>query len=346
MAQNISDFRSDTITQPTAAMRRAMAEAVVADDGREGDPTAQRLEAKAAALTGHEAALFCTSGTMGNLVAFMTHLRPGEEVIAERDSHCLRYEAGNLAAIVGALPRPLAGRNGRLDLADIETEIQSGSRLQPRTALIALENTHNNAGGTCLNAAYMKALWELASSRGLLVHLDGARVCNAAVALGVPVSALTSGCQSVMLDLSKGLAAPYGSLLCGGKGFIAQARLLRSRIGGNVRQIGHMAAAGIVALETMIDRLAEDHANARKLAEGLQALRPECVQPELVETNIVMVEAGPFGLSGPELEARLEAQGVRSLAVSPTRLRFVTHCDVSQNNVAHALAVFKDISCR
>jgi threonine aldolase len=344
MIGKISDFRSDTITQPTAAMRRAMAEAVVGDDGREGDPTAQQLEAKAAALTGHEAALFCTSGTMGNLVAFMTHLRPGEEVIAERDSHFLHYEAGGISAIVGAIPRPLAGWEGRMNLEEVATWIRPGNRLQPRTALIEVENTHNTAGGTCLDTTYMTDLWNLASTHGIPVHMDGARVCNAAVALGVPVSALTKGCQSVMLDLTKGLAAPYGSVLCGSASFMARARELRSRIGGNVRQIGHMAAAGIVALDTMVDRLAEDHAKARQLAEGLCDLRPESVKLELVETNIVMVEAAPFGLTGKELVTQLEARGVRSLAVSPTRLRLVTHCDVTADDVMRALAAFREIT--
>lgn len=344
MPNLLADFRSDTITQPSPEMRQAIAEAEVGDDGREGDPTARRLEAKGAALTGQEAALFCTSGTMGNLIAFMTHLRPGEEVIAERESHFLRYEGGSISAIAGAIPRTLSGQAGKMDLDELCAEIQRGSRLQPRTALIVAENTHNTAGGTILDCDYMQQLWELAAAHGVSVHLDGARVCNAAVALGQPVSALTRGCQSVMLDLSKGLAAPYGSLLCGNAEFIARARVLRSRIGGNVRQIGHMAAAGMLALETMIDRLADDHANARQLAEGFHAICPECVDLTLVQTNIVLVETAALGMTGPELVTRLEAAQVYTLAVSPRRVRFVTHCDVGSNEVARAVESFAHIT--
>ncbi len=338
-ASIIADFRSDTITQPTPEMRRAMAEAEVADDGREGDPTARRLERLAASLTGHEAALFCTSGTMGNLVAFMAHLRPGEEVIAERDSHFLRFEAGGVTAVVGAVPRTLVGRAGRMDLEELAREIQAGSRHRPRTALIVAENTHNLAGGAVLDAAYMQELSGLAAEHGLPVHLDGARVCNAAVALGVPVKELTRGCASVMIDLSKGLCAPYGSLLCGSEDFIARARHMRQRIGGGVRQIGHMAACGIIALEQMMDRLADDHRNARLLAEGIHEARPELVNLDQVQTNMVLLDTEPLGITAAALCERLASRGVHALPMQPYIVRFVTHRDVTAEQIAAAVPV-------
>jgi threonine aldolase len=336
----VADLRSDTITQPTAEMRRAMAEAMVADDGREGDPTARKLESMAAALTGHEAALFCTSGTMGNLLTFLTDLQPGDQILAERDSHFLHFEASGCTALAGALPLTLAGRAGRMDLAELESSINPGSRLHPRTAMIVAENTHNLAGGTCLDVDYMQGLWDIASRHHVLVHLDGARVFNAAVALEVEVKELTKGCGSVMIDLSKGLCAPYGSLLCGSEEFIVGARAMRQRVGGNVRQIGHMAAAGIVALETMVDRLADDHANARRLAESIHEVRPGLIDLDLVQTNIVHLATRPLGVSGAALVSTLEEAGVRCLATDPNRVRLVTHRDVEAGQIDDAIAVF------
>jgi len=339
----VVDLRSDTVTQPTPEMRRAMVEAAVGDDSREGDPTAERLEAMAAALTGHEAALFCTSGTMGNLVAVMTHLRPGEEVIAERDAHFLRFEAGGCTAVAGAIPRTIAGKAGRMALDEIEANLQPGSRHRPNTALIAVENTHNCAGGTCLDPEYMQGLWALAAGRGLAVHLDGARLFNAAVALGVPPSSLAQGCDSVMVDLSKGLCAPYGSLLCGGAEFVARARTMRQRLGGGVRQIGHMAAAGIVALESMIDRLEEDHGNARRLAEGIHRVRPDIIDLDLVQTNIALLDTRPLGLGAAELVGRLEGRGVRGGAMGEHLLRFVTHREITGEGVDAAIEVIAQV---
>jgi len=333
------DLRSDSVTKPTPAMRQAMAEAIVGDDGREGDPTAQRLEQVSADLMGQEAGLFVTSGTMGNLVAMLTHLKPGEEVIAEREAHILRFEAGHLAAIAGAIPRTLPGIAGRMDLEQLAAEIQPGSRFRPRTALIEVENTHNTAGGTILDAAYLTQLCDLAHRHGVVVHMDGERVFNAAIALGVPAKELTAGCDSVMFGLSKGLGAPYGSMLCGSREFTQRARAMRHRVGGNVRQIGPMAAAGIVALETMIDRLADDHANARRLAEGLAAIRPGLVDLSLVQTNIVMLQTAPLGAPAAEIAAKLTAAGVWCLPLDRYLLRFVTHCDVTADDIAYALGV-------
>lgn len=335
----IIDLRSDSVTKATPAMRQAMAEAIVGDDGREGDPTAQRLEQVSAELMGQEAGLFVTSGTMGNLVAMLTHLKPGEEMIAEREAHILRFEAGHLTAVVGAIPRSLPGKAGRMDLEQLATEIQPGSRFRPRTALIEVENTHNTAGGTILDAEYLTQLCGLAHQHDVVVHMDGERVFNAAVALGVPAKTLTAACDSVMFGLSKGLGAPYGSMLCGRREFIARARAMRHRVGGNVRQIGHMAAAGSVALETMIDRLAEDHANARRLAEGLAALRPDLVDLDLVQTNIVMMQTGPLGKMAGEVAGKLTEAGVWCLPMAATLVRFVTHCDVTADDIAYALGV-------
>jgi len=342
-AADTVDLRSDTITQPTPEMRRAMAEAVVTDYARDPCPTTTRLEQLAAELTGHEAALFCTSGTMGNLVAFMTHLRPGEEVIAERNSHFLHFETGGCAAVAGAIPRTLPGRAGRMDLDELRAAIRPGSTHNPRTALVVAENTHNLAGGTCLDPDYMRHLWQIARDRDLPVHLDGARVFNAAVALGVPVHILTVSCDSLMIDLSKGLCAPYGSLLCAGADFITRARLMRQRLGGGVRQIGHMAAAGIVALETMIDRLAEDHSNARRLAEGIHRIRPDLLDLDLVQTNIALLDTKPLGLPAAQLAAKLSEAGVRCLPMHPLRIRFVTHHDVTSADIDRALNAITDL---
>ena len=342
-ASRTVDLRSDSVTRATPAMRQAMAEALVGDDGREGDPTAQRLERLAADLMGKEAALFCTSGTMANLLAMLVHIVPGEEVMAEREAHLLRFESGGLCVIAGAVPRPLAGVAGRMDLEQLEAEIQAGSRYRPRTALIELENTHNAAGGTVFEAAYMRRVGEIAHAHGARVHVDGERIFNAAVALGVPAKDLVTECDTVMFGLSKGLCAPYGSMLCGPAELIARARSLRQRVGGGIRQIGHMAAAGIVALETMVDRLGEDHANARRLAEGIAALRPDLVNLEVVQTNIVILRTSPLGKLGAEVATALQEAGILCAATDARVVRFVTHHDVTTDDIDYALAVMRPV---
>jgi len=339
----VADLRSDTVTKATPEMRRAMAEAEVGDEIREGDPTAQRLEARAAQLIGHEAALFCTSGTMGNLIAFCCHLQPGEEVIAESTSHFLHYESGGIAAIAGAVTRPLPGKAGRVDLDEVGAAVRSGTTHHPRTALLVAENTHNYAGGTCLDQAYMKAFCEIGRAHEIPVHLDGARVWNAAVALGCSVADLTSECTSVMVDLSKGLGAPYGSLLCSSADLIARARHFRQRLGGGVRQIGHMAAAGLLALDTMMDRLSEDHAHARRLGEGIHDLRPECVDLDFVQTNMVVVHTESLGMTGAQFAQALTKKGVLCQATGAHRIRLVTHCDVAAEQIEASLDIFKPL---
>jgi threonine aldolase len=339
----VVDLRSDTVTRPTPEMRRAMFEAEVGDDSRGEDPTVRRLEERAAGLMGHEAGLFTVSGTMGNLTAIMTHLRPGEAFIAEASAHFVTYEAGGCTAIAGGLPRLVAGTAGRMALEEVEALIQTGDTHRPATTLLCLENTHNLAGGTVLDGAYMEAASELARRHGLKVHLDGERIFNAAVALGVEARALAAGCDSVMFGLSKGLGAPLGSMLTGSREFIGRARVSRQRLGGGLRQAGVVAAAGLVALETMIGRLGEDHAHARLLAEGLHGLRPGLVQLELVQTNIVLLDSRPLGRPAAQLRREFEQAGVRTLATGPNTIRFVTHKDVSREDILYALDTLRPL---
>jgi threonine aldolase len=270
----IIDLRSDTVTHPTDAMRQAMFEAAVGDDVFGEDPTVNRLEVMSAQKMGKEAALFTASGTMSNLIAVLTHTQHGNEIILGSESHIFWYEVGGAAALGGVVMRTVPNDNdGQLALGDIEKTIRDKTNIHyPETTLLCLENTQNRCGGAVLTPEYMDSAVQLAHRHGLRVHLDGARIFNAAVALGIPAVELTRGVDSVGFCLSKGLSAPIGSVLCGSKEFIERARKRRKMLGGGMRQVGVIAAAGIVALETMIDRLAEDHANARKLAEGLMQL--------------------------------------------------------------------------
>ena len=278
----IIDLRSDTVTHPTDAMRQAMFTAEVGDDVFGDDPTVNRLEAMAAQKMGKEAALFTASGTMSNLIAVLTHTQHGNEIILGSESHIFWYEVGGAAALGGVVMRTVPNdNNGQLALGDIEKAIRDKTNIHyPETTLLCLENTHNRCGGAVLTPEYTDSAVQLAHHHGLKVHLDGARIFNAAVALGVPVTELAGGADSVGFCLSKGLSAPIGSLLCGNKDFIDRARKRRKMLGGGMRQVGIIAAAGIVALETMIDRLAEDHANARKLAEGLRQINGITVTQE------------------------------------------------------------------
>lgn len=335
------DLRSDTVTTPTPEMREAMFRAEVGDDGRGEDPTVQRLEQAAAARMGHAAGLFTISGTMGNLTALMTHVRPGEEVLLEAHAHILTHESGGIAAVAGAQARALPGERGRIPLEMIAKAIEPGSSHRPRTALLCLENTHNLAGGAILDPDYTRAACRLAHERGLSVHLDGERIFNAAVALGAPVTSLTADCDSVMFGLSKGLGAPLGSVLTGSVSFIREARRRRQRLGGGMRQAGIIAAAGLVALETMIERLAEDHANARRLAEGIAALDPRLTDLSRVQTNIVLLDTGPLGLEAKEACGRLERAGLRTLPVGARTVRLVTHKDVQAAHIERALAILR-----
>jgi threonine aldolase len=335
------DLRSDTITRPTESMKRAMAEAEVGDDVFGEDPTVRRLEEMAAERTGKEAALFVASGTMANLVSQLTHCGRGNEMILGDQCHVFYYEQGGSAALGGIHSRTVPNRpDGTIDPADLEAAIRPDDVHFPRTRLIALENTHNRCYGTPLTDEYMARVGELARSREIRLHVDGARIFNAAVALGVEASALAGPADSVSFCLSKGLAAPVGSLVCGSRDFVAEARRARKVLGGGMRQAGVLAAAGIVALNEMVDRLAEDHANARELASGLANLPGLKVETERVRTNIVYIDIHPPGLSAPELAERLVREGVRVLALGPDRIRAVTHYHIASEDIAYALGAF------
>jgi len=341
---HIIDLRSDTITKPTPAMRRAMAEAEVGDDVFGEDPTVNRLEELAAERMGKEAGLFVASGTMGNLVSLLAQCGRGDEVIVGDQAHTYYYEQGGMAALGGIQPRVVRNQpDGTLDLAEVAAAIRDDNVHFPRTRLIAVENTHNRCGGSPLTAEYMRALAALARSRGLRVHLDGARIFNAAIALGVDARDLTANADSVTFCLSKGLAAPVGSVVCGDRAFIAEARRARKVVGGGMRQAGVLAAAGIVALEQMVDRLAEDHANARTLAAGLAQLPGIQVENVPLRTNILYFNVVRSDLTGNQLVARLEEQGVRLLALGPRRLRAVTNYHVTAADIQAALTAFRAI---
>ncbi len=339
----IVDLRSDTITQPTPAMRRAMAEAEVGDDVFGEDPTVNRLEAMAAERLGKEAALFVASGTMGNLVSLLAQCGRGDEVILGDQAHTFFYEQGGIAALGGIHPRPLPNQpDGTLDLAQIEAAIRPDNVHFPRTRLIALENTHNRCFGSPLTVEYMRAVGELARRHGLKVHVDGARLFNAAIALGVEARDLVADADSVTFCLSKGLAAPVGSVVCGTREFIAEARRARKVVGGGMRQAGVLAAAGIVALTEMVDRLADDHAHARRLAEGLADIPGLSVDPGRVRTNIIYF-AITDRMTAQELAAQLSAEGVRVLPTGPRQLRAVTNYHVSADDIEYTLGVLRRV---
>ncbi len=341
------DLRSDTLTRPIPAMREAMAAAEVGDDVFGEDPTVNRLEALAARLLGKEAALFVASGTMANLVSLLTHCDRGDEVILGDQAHIFFYEQGGCAAVGGIHSRTVPNTvDGRLPLDAVTAAIRSDDVHFPRTRLIALENTHNRCMGTPIDAGYMAEVGALARTRGLRVHVDGARLFNAAVALGVAPAELVRDADSVGICLSKGLGAPVGSLVCGNRGFVARARRMRKVLGGGMRQAGILAAAGIVALETRIERLAEDHANAARLAAGLATIPGLSVAPERIRTNIVFFEVDADIAPASVLAQRLSEAGVRVLSSGPFRLRAVTHQHIDADDIDRALAAFQRVMTR
>jgi len=331
------DLRSDTVTQPTDAMRRAMAEAAVGDDVFGEDPTVNELEVLAADQLGKEAGLYVPSGTMANLVAVMTHAQKGDEVLLESESHTFLNEAGGISAVAGVFPRTIPGTLGYIAPEQLRTTIRSSNVHYPPSRLLCLENTHNRAGGIPFGPDEMGAIAAAAHELGLIVHLDGARIFNAAVALGVPAKAIVRECDSVMFCVSKGLSAPVGSVLVGSRAFIERARRFRKMVGGGMRQAGVIAAAGIVALKTMVNRLAEDHASARRLAEGLAAVPGLSVDVPRVRTNMVLLEVGdPLG-SAAEFVARMQREGVLALSSGPHTIRLVTHRHITQDDVGRVL---------
>ncbi len=332
------DLRSDTVTRPDDEMRRAMAAAEVGDDVFGEDPTVQRLEEEAAAAAGLEAALFVPSGTMGNQIALHLHGRPGGEVICDSMCHILNYEIGAMAVVSGLLPRVLVSPHGLLDPAAVEAAIVPDAGYA-RTVLIEVENSHNMAGGTVYDRPRLEALLEVGRRHGLPVHLDGARIFNAALALGTTVPALTAGFDSVMFCLSKGLGAPVGSLICGRRDFVAAARRVRKMLGGGMRQVGVLAAAGLVALRKGPARLPEDHENAGRLAHALVEIPGIQLDLATVRTNIVIFRLGPELCEGSTVTflARLKETGVLGSPVSRDQVRLVTHRDVSRGQVDQAI---------
>jgi threonine aldolase len=333
----VIDLRSDTVTHPTPEMRKAMFEAEVGDDVYGEDPTVNRLEAMAAKMMNKEAAVFTTSGTQGNLVSVLTHTHHGDEIIVGDQAHILWYEVGGAAALGGVILRTVSNDSrGRLDPDDIERTIRGKDIHYTQTTLLCLENTHNRCGGTVLTADYTDEVCNLAHRRGLKVHLDGARIFNAAVALGVPACALAQNADSVALCLSKGLSAPVGSLLCGRRGFVERARKFRKMLGGGMRQAGVIAAAGVVALETMVDRLAEDHANARRLAQGLIQIKGITLAQDDIPTNVVMFRVSP-PLSPAEFIEALDGAKVKIGLRDGRPFRAVTHRMVSSADIDEAL---------
>jgi len=339
--ERLIDLRSDTVTLPSEGMRRAMAMAEVGDDVYGEDPTVNRLQERAAAMFGRDAALFVPSGSMGNAVCLNVLARPGSEVICDRQSHVYNYELASMAVLSGLLPRLVEGERGAPDAACVEAAIRPDIYYLAPTGCISLENTINMAGGRVFPQQRFKAVLELAHSHGIPVHLDGARIFNAAVALDATPEMLTQGVDGLTFCLSKGLGAPVGSLVLGSAHFIREARRVRKLLGGGMRQTGILAAAGLYALENNVSRLAGDHANARALAGGLAAIPGLELNLETVETNIFFVRLTPPAPSAPELCRRLRSHGVRLDPMGADRLRLVTHLDISAADIDLALKAFQ-----
>lgn len=344
MAGSAIDLRSDTVTRPGPRMRQAMADAEVGDDVFGEDPTVNALERRSAEVFGREAGLFVPSGTMGNLVSILAGTDPGQEVICDARSHIYNYEMASMAAVAGVLPRVVDANDGILDWNSIERGIRPKVYYRAQTAMVALENSHNMAGGTVYDVARVDEIVERAHERGLRVHVDGARIFNAAVALGVGVDRLTTGCDSVQFCLSKGLGAPVGSVIVGSRELIDRCRPLRKMLGGGMRQAGVLAAAGLVALEEGPDALAADHRNARNLAERLASISGIDIAPERVRTNIVIFGIEALGVDVDTFLGRLDARGVRAVPVDAYHVRMVTHRDVAAAEVALAGDMVEEIA--
>jgi len=337
------DLRSDTVTRPTAEMRAAMAGAEVGDDVYLEDPTVNRLQERAAQVFAKEAALFVPSGSMGNQIAIRLHTSPGQEVITEERGHIYSFEMAAMAAISGVLARPVRTEDGILNWHRIKPHLLPRVYYRAQTGLISLENTHNMAGGTVYSPEQIDDICDHAHEAGLAVHLDGARIFNAAVALGTDVARLCRACDSVMFCLSKGLAAPVGSMLLGSAEFIERARSVRKMLGGGMRQVGILAAAGLIALEKMPARLSEDHENARLLAQLLGEIPVLDVQPRKVVTNIVIVGVSRTGMDTGALAGLLRGEGLLVGTVDPQTIRLLTHLDVSRKEIQGAAQAFKDV---
>ncbi len=335
------DLRSDTITKPTEEMRKAMYEAEVGDDVYGEDPTVNSLEEESAQVLGKEAAIYVSSGTMGNQVAILTHTSPGTEVIMEANAHIYYYEAAAASVFAGIQPRPLPGDKGILSPELVASAIRPDDIHLPPTSLICLENTHNRGGGRVVPLEIMKKIFSIASQNNLPVHLDGARIFNASVASGVAVKEYTACTTSIQCCFSKGLGAPVGSILAGPEIFIDEARRWRKRLGGGMRQAGVIASACLVALKTMIERLADDHANARLLAEGLSGLKGLDFNPDDVETNIVIIK--PLHISPMLFNEELRKRNILASIMEPDMIRLTTSKEVSRSDIETTIMAIRDI---
>jgi threonine aldolase len=344
MSDRVIDLRSDTVTKPSPAMRKAMTEAEVGDDVYLEDPTVNRLQERAAEIFGKEAGLFVPSGSMGNLTCIMAQAAPGQEVICEAAGHIYNYEMASMSALGGVLPRVIPADDGILAWPQIAAAIREHSYSRPQTALVALENTHNMAGGTVYPTPLAHEICDKAHDVGLRIHLDGARVFNAAVYLDENVAEMTGKFDSVQFCFSKGLGAPVGSMVVGSKDLIDRCRVIRKLLGGGMRQVGVLAAAARVALEEGPKRLHVDHENARVLAQGLSRIRGIQIQPEKVQTNIVIFDVAECGLTATEFLKRLVQRKVLGGPVDTRRVRMVTHLDVDHADIETALRSIAEVA--
>ena len=344
MADPIIDLRSDTVTKPSPEMRRAMAEAEVGDDVFIEDPTINRLQERAAALFRREAALFVPSGSMGNLTCILAQTRPGQEVICEEAGHIYNYEMASMSAIAGVLPRVVQGQDGILSWEVISKAIRPKIYYRPQTALISLENTHNMAGGTVYPTKAAEEICDKAHDAGIAVHLDGARIFNAATYLGEDVAEMTKTFDSIQFCLSKGLGAPVGSMIAGSREFIERCRSIRKMLGGGMRQGGVLAAAGLIALEKGPKRLQVDHDNAKFLATQLASIAGITLDPAKVQTNIVIFDVKKTGWSSGDLLKALSERHVLAVPVDNDRVRMVTHLDVSRNEIEKASKIVEEVT--
>jgi threonine aldolase len=343
MNDTIIDLRSDTLSLPNEEMLQSVQTAPLGDDSRDGDPTVMELEALAAGMMGKEAGLLNPSGTLSNLVAMRTHVQPGATAIVEESAHLYGAEIGGIAAACGLLVLPVPGHHGAMDLDQLRFAARKVPTLFPTPGLVCLENTHNAAGGTVIPPDHMTESAAIAKERGLAVHLDGARIFNASVALGVDPKTLTQHADTVSFCLSKGLSAPIGSVLTGPKDFIDRARMVRRAYGGTLRQAGVIAAPGLVALRTLIDRLAEDHQNARVFAQGVNAMEGLRVDLESVQSNIVNLDVSGLGIDAASFASHLDPRGVRGLPGLGSVVRFVTYRGISAEDIRISLEVIGEL---
>ena len=343
MAKNHIELQSDTQTRPTPEMREAMARAEVGDEQGFNDPTVTALTERVAELFGMEQAVFLPSGTMCNQISSAVHCGPGDEIIAERSSHIVGVEAGGMQVLARAAPYPIDGERGLFTAEQAEAAVRTPWRYAPRTRVIAIEQTANLSGGTVWPLEQVRSVVEVAKRHDLKLHMDGARVLNAVVASGVSAKAFAEGFDSAWVDLSKGLGCPVGAVLAGSREFIEQAWRWKQRIGGAMRQAGIIAAAGLYALDNHVERLVEDHANAQVLAERLARIEGIGVTPEQVETNILIIDVSGTGADAPSWSEKLMQRGVRLAAISPNKLRALTHLDVTREEVERAGEIFAEL---